>query len=464
MVVKEDQWVSGKYRLLRRLGVGGMAEVWSARNELTNRDFAIKFLLPALARRDDAVERFVREARATGQLRHPNLVSVFDAGRTRDGRPYLVMELLSGESLEERLDRVKRLSQATTCMLMSQVASALHAAHGAGVVHRDLSSANVFLVTSEETGEETTKILDFGVSKFMGPVLDERVRTEGGAVLGSPAYMSPEQAQGADSVDSRTDLWALGVLMYECLCGERPFVGSNYNALIYKIINSPHRSLRERAMDIHPELADLIDSCLVKDPSAREYSARSIAERLEQLAYVLSAGTSTPITPRRRATDRLSNRPELARTVRPALGSVGLSPSVLPAPVRWWLALTRNGNPLQLIAAGSALFGAAIGITLGVLMATASDHSRVAAGSVSASQATAVAMPATQCEPIGPTDSEGEPPPPEPSSKKDSASRSAEKPTTDLAESVQRALEFELKPTPEVSNRPAVYLSKSAPR
>ena len=454
--VKEGQWISGKYRLLRRLGVGGMAEVWSARNELTNRDFAIKILLPALARREDAVERFVREAKATGQLRHPNLVSVFDAGRTQDGRPYLVMELLVGESLEDRLERVRKLPQLTTCLLMSQVAWALHAAHQTGVVHRDLSSANVFLVPTGDRSVDAPKILDFGVSKFIGPVLDGRIRTEGGAVLGSPAYMSPEQAQGADSVDGRTDIWALGVLMYECLCGERPFNGSNYNALIYAINNAPHRSLTERAPEIHSELAKLVDSCLVKDQSAREYGARNLAERLEKLAWSLSAqGRDVRATPRRRATDRLSIRPESLSGPRPALRSVGLSADVLPAPVRWWLNFTRNGTPGQLIAVSSAIFGALVGITLGILMAVASEEPE-------AHSATTAKMetPRPALTNAGSQAAE-EIPAPEPRS---SPPAGRALPELDLAASVQRALEFELKETKRPTDRPAVYLSKPVPR
>ncbi len=432
--------------------------MWSARNELTNHDFAIKFLLPALARRDDAVERFVREAKATGQLRHPNLVKVFDAGRTRDGRPYLVMELLEGESLEDRLSRVGRLPETATCLLMSQVARALHAAHCAGVVHRDLSSANVFLVPSEDESSETPKILDFGVSKFLGPVLDERVRTEGGAVLGSPAYMSPEQAQGASSVDGRTDLWALGVLMYECLCGERPFKGSNYNALIYSIISAPHRSLQDRAPDVHPELARLVDSCLVKDPGAREYSARAVAERLEGLAWNLSStGRSSDAGPRRRATDRLSSRPHVDVGSRPAFRSVGLSPAILPAPVRWWFEFTRNGASGQLIAVGSAMFGALIGITLGVLMATASESIEPAPALV------------TTGTPLSPARAQHLEAPPIAVPKVRQAAlpdrvAGTELPSADLALSVQRALDFKLQQTGQSTDRSAVYLSKPAAR
>jgi len=368
--VKVGDQISGKYRLLRRLGEGGMGEVWSARNELTNRDFAIKLLLPDMARSPEALERFFREARATGQLRHPHLASVYDVGKTADGRPYLVMELLSGESLEDLLSRERRLAQGKVCLHFSQIAWALQAAHRAGVIHRDLSSANIFLAESEEGRHAVPKILDFGVSKFLGPSIDGRVRTADGAVLGSPAYMSPEQACGADGVDERTDIWALGVLMYECLTGSRPFTGANYNALLFAILNAPHQPLIEAMPEVDPELAELVSSCLVKDRSVREYSARHVAERLERIAWRLSSSKDAGIPRRRRATDRLSYQPE-ARLSRPELSAVGLSPDVLPLAVRWWNRFARRSGAAQVVAAVSAFAGVGVGITLGVLAATA---------------------------------------------------------------------------------------------
>jgi serine/threonine protein kinase len=371
--VRIGDQISGKYRLLRRLGEGGMGEVWAARNELTNRDFAIKLLLPDMARNPEALERFFREARATGQLRHPHLASVYDVGKTADERPYLVMELLTGESLEERLLRERRLPQRQVCLLFSQIAWALQAAHRAGVVHRDLSSANVYLAASEEARHPVPKILDFGVSKFLGPSIDGRVRTADGAVLGSPAYMSPEQACGAETVDERTDLWALGILMYECLAGHRPFGGANYNALLFAILNAAHQPLVDAMPEVDVELAELVSSCLIKDRSVREYSARNVAERLERIAWRLSSSRDTAVPRRRRATDRMSLQPEGGRLSRPGLDDVGLSRAIQPAAVRWWNRFTRRGGPSKVVATASALVGAGVGITLGVLVASAAQ-------------------------------------------------------------------------------------------
>ncbi|MGC4066190.1 MAG: serine/threonine-protein kinase [Polyangiaceae bacterium] len=175
----KGELVSRKYRLLRPLAEGGMGEVWAARNERTTRDFAIKFLLPELAKEPEALRRFVREAKATGSLRHPNVVMAMDAGM-HDGRPYLVMELLSGESLEARLKRDGRLDALETCILLSQVARALEHAHHSGLIHRDLSSANVFLCDGSDDGPPLVKVLDFGVSKTTGEAPATEVRTGGG--------------------------------------------------------------------------------------------------------------------------------------------------------------------------------------------------------------------------------------------------------------------------------------------
>jgi eukaryotic-like serine/threonine-protein kinase len=298
--------ISERYRLLRLIDVGGMGEVWAARNELTQRNFAIKFLLPSLASRPDALERFIREAESAGRLQHPSIVDVYDVAQTEDGRPFIVMELLSGETLEARLEREGRIDEFRTAAFLAQVAQALELAHGAGVVHRDLSSANIFLARNPDGGEPIPKILDFGVSKTIGPAARDRTVTGNGAVLGCPEYMSPEQAQGAETVDSRTDLWTLGIVLYQCLTGTVPYVASNYNAMMVAILTCPHRPLLEVAPAVDPELASIVETCLVKDRTARMQTARELAHRLGAVAHRLAGQQSLAgVAPRRRATDRL---------------------------------------------------------------------------------------------------------------------------------------------------------------
>jgi serine/threonine-protein kinase len=291
-----------------------MGEVWAAKNELTQKHFAIKFLLPALAERPDALERFVREAETAGSLNHRSIVDVYDVAQAEDGRPYIVMELLVGESLEGRLERSGPLSSLEAAAFIAKVADGLDAAHRAGIVHRDLSLANVFLVRNPDGGRPIPKILDFGVSKTLGPANDDRTQTGHGTVLGCPEFMSPEQARGAEAVDARTDVWSLGVVLYHCLAGAAPFRAKNYNALMIAILTRPHRPLKELAPQVDPELLALIEGCLQKDREERVQSAREVSERLTIIARRLAGQQGLDDEPQRRATDRLP-RPS-AETVR----------------------------------------------------------------------------------------------------------------------------------------------------
>jgi eukaryotic-like serine/threonine-protein kinase len=361
--VKPGELVSGKYRLLFRIGLGGMAEVWAATNLLTHRDFAIKLILPELAGREEAVERFLQEAKTAGRLRHPNIVDVFDVGTSADGRPFLVMELLRGESLESRLAREEYLDPLTACVVGAGVARGLGLAHRAGVVHRDLSSANLFLAHGADGSGLIPKILDFGVSKILRPGLDGKVRTGDGAILGSPAFMSPEQARGAEQVDARSDLWSVGVVLYEALSVRSPFVAANYNALMVAILGDSHVPLGEIRPRLDRDLVRAVERCLIKDREQRTGDALELARELERIARKLSRDASE-CGPRRRATDRFqlgepeSGRPRLA----------GLPAQAFPLGVRCWRFVTRRSPPGGLVA-GGVLGGTALGLFLGVAVA-----------------------------------------------------------------------------------------------
>ncbi len=278
--------ISGKYRLLRLLGAGGMGSVWAARNELTDRDFAIKFLHPKLADNKEALQRFFLEARACGQIKHPAVVDVYDMGQAEDGSPYLVMQLLEGEGFDQRLGRAGCFRPSEAASWIAFVARGLEEAHVRGLVHRDLKPANIFFAL-DDRGDVIPKILDFGVSKATGvnPGGEaELVLTSTGAVLGSPAYMSPEQARGDTDVDSRSDVWSLGVILYESLTGKIPFDAANYNALMVSIITWPHKPVAEVAPGVPLELSQIVDAAMAKDRDARISTARELADRLESVA------------------------------------------------------------------------------------------------------------------------------------------------------------------------------------
>lgn len=271
-----------------------MGSVWAARNELTDRDFAVKFLLPTLAQSKEALQRFFQEARACGQIKHPAVVDVYDMGQAEDGSPYLVMELLEGEGFDHRLHRAGMFRPAEAAAWLAFIARGLEEAHVRGLVHRDLKPGNIFFAL-DDRGDVIPKVLDFGVSKVTRDQGDfNMVKTTTGAVLGSPTYMSPEQASGDSDVDGRADVWSMGVILYEAITGQLPFDAPNYNALMVSIITKSHRPANEVVAGIPADLSAIIDHALEKDRTDRIGTARELAERLEAVAAALGGAPDLP--------------------------------------------------------------------------------------------------------------------------------------------------------------------------
>lgn len=271
-----------------------MGAVWAARNLLTDRAFAIKFMLPEFARDPSLVQRFFNEAKVCGRLDHPSIVEIYDLGIAEEleGAPFLVMELLRGEGLDVMLDRLQRIEPIQICPLIVEIASALDQAHQKGIVHRDVKPSNIFLHRTRN-GEVMPKLLDFGVSKILEGRDSELDITRVGSVLGSPLYMAPEQARGQSDIDHRTDIWALGVVLYEAISGDLPFAPGNYNAVLSAILTSRHRPLRDVVPEVPMALSDLVDLCLVKDRNRRLTSAAQLATRLEEILLSLSKTPSS---------------------------------------------------------------------------------------------------------------------------------------------------------------------------
>jgi len=280
--------IGGRYRLLRPIGAGGMGTVFSARNESTDREFALKLMQPQVARDPTSLTRFFQEAKASGRLRHRCIVEVYDLGRIegdpgdpRTGTPYLVMELLEGEPVDVLLKRLRVLPWGTALRIVADVARALEVAHQQRIVHRDLKPANLFLHRSLE-GRVVPKILDFGVSKLVGRT-EEASQTSAGTVVGSPAYMSPEQAAGELDVDRRSDVWSLGVILYRFLSGVQPFKAPNYNALMMMIAREAPPALVERAPELPREVLALVGRCLEKERERRFPTALALAEAIDDV-------------------------------------------------------------------------------------------------------------------------------------------------------------------------------------
>jgi serine/threonine-protein kinase len=227
--------LAGRYRLERQLGKGGMGSVWLAEHLALRSWVAVKLMDPAIAATPEGAERFRREAQAAASLRSAHVVQVLDYG-LHEATPFLVMELLQGESLAGCLEREKRLSPQRTLAIITQVARALGRAHAAGIVHRDLKPDNVFLVREDD--QELVKVLDFGIAKTPQAQFGG-METRTGVTMGTPYYMSPEQVEGRRAVDFRTDLWAMTVITSECMTGVRPFDGSTFGELLLNICARP---------------------------------------------------------------------------------------------------------------------------------------------------------------------------------------------------------------------------------
>ncbi|MBI4955620.1 MAG: serine/threonine protein kinase, partial [Myxococcales bacterium] len=228
--------VSDRVRLVRPLGAGGMGSVWVADHLTLETEVAVKFITHALlAANPELLERFKREASAAAKIQSPHVVQTFDRGVTGDGLPYIVMELLRGESLRARLGRKRVLPPAEVAAVVRQTARALDAAHALGIVHRDVTPDNLFLCST--AGELLVKVLDFGIAKQEG-ALEASSVTRTGTTVGTPQYMSPEQLLSAKSVDGSADLWALAVVAYEALTGRQPFSGETLAAIAIEITSA----------------------------------------------------------------------------------------------------------------------------------------------------------------------------------------------------------------------------------
>jgi eukaryotic-like serine/threonine-protein kinase len=277
--------IGGRYRLVRVMGAGAMGVVWSARNESTERDFAIKLMLPEAAKDPARFQRFFKEAKLAGRLRHRCVVEVYDLGRIESGpmtgAPYLVMELLEGEAFDALLRRLGKLPAGTALRIASEVARGLAVAHAQGVVHRDLKPANIFLHRTLE-GRTVPKILDFGISKLIARADFDPQETTIGTILGSPAYMSPEQTSGED-LDARADIWSLGVLLYKALSGALPFAGANFTTLMLAINTGSPILLEDRVPGLPAELCALVHKCLSRRRGDRFATAGALADAMDKI-------------------------------------------------------------------------------------------------------------------------------------------------------------------------------------
>jgi serine/threonine-protein kinase len=324
--------VAERFRLERELGSGGMGTVWAATHVLTQRRVALKFLLEKKARDPGANQRLLREARAACAIVHPALVAVDDVLTFADGSHALVMDLLEGESLRARLQRDGTLDPQELRAWFTPVLEALELAHTAGIVHRDLKPDNLFLVATEPR----LRILDFGVAKMATE--DTLALTSTGAMLGTPYYMAPEQAFGEPDIGPAADIWALGVVLFECLTGRRPTQAANLGQVL-KMLNEERlpKLIAEAGVPLH--LAECVDCMLVRDPAQRPDAADVRAMMLREVAPrnepVPTRGDETRVP----AVDGAASEASAPPTSRAWWGALGLVGAVV---LVGWLGVTAS--------------------------------------------------------------------------------------------------------------------------
>jgi len=290
--IEVGEIVAGKYRIEAVLGAGGMGVVFAARHIALNGQFALKFLSSQALGNSQAVGRFYREAQAAVKLRSEHAVRVFDVGTHESGQPYLVMEYLEGGDLGQLLQTTGPLPIAEALDYLMQACAAIADAHSAGVIHRDIKPSNLFCVTRQEKSL-LIKVLDFGISKVADALAGDQGITVTGNFLGSPSYMSPEQMRAPDRVDYRSDIWSLGVVLYECLTAKLPFPASTLPEACLRVAQDPPIPPSHYRPDLPAGLEAVILRCLEKDREARFPSANALAEALRAFQAPLSPAASS---------------------------------------------------------------------------------------------------------------------------------------------------------------------------
>ncbi len=373
--------IDGKYRIDRMLGEGGMGAVAGATHLLRKAQVALKFISPDVVRVPGVVERFMNEAVAASAIDSDHVVRIFDVGKLSSGLPFIVMEMMSGCDLEELLAHEGHgggLPPPRAVHFVLQILRALQVAHGAGIIHRDLKPSNAFVITKD--GEEDfVKLLDFGISKIQEDAGEKsQSLTQTNTGLGTPLYMSPEQARSARDVNARSDLYSVGAILYELLAGRTPYLAETPNDLLFKLFTAEPDPLTTTAPSVSPELAAVVHQALSKDASARPASAYDFAELLAPFADHRSTGILARIRAAQGAAGRGSSV-AFASTPPPAVGAravTGVEQTALQgAPVTPATAGAKTGGTqLTLEAEGGAIAsktspkrGATMPIVLGVV-------------------------------------------------------------------------------------------------
>jgi serine/threonine protein kinase len=391
--------IANRYRLERLLGEGGMGEVWVASHLLTGKRVALKVLKRERAARPEFVQRFFLEARAATAVQHPNVIEIHDVFQ-HDDAPVMVMDLLEGESLADKLTRDKKIALPELASVLLPVFSAVGTAHVRGVIHRDLKPENIFLTTGP-LGLLEPKVLDFGIAKWSGfdaDAVEALSLTRTGVLMGTLHYMSPEQASGEKGVDHRADVWALGIVLYECLTGARPFLGDNFGQVFKAIVSRGVPPIARRCPGLPKDVEDLVSRMLEKDPERRCIDLREGFEVLERYSQVSarpfglprSMSSSAPAMPPRGAREGESTWPDdsVPRPSVPRIGATTALESVAgnttpPDPRRTRTVVASSVGISAVVLVGAALMLVRSTPGAPASMSTTADHDERAAPSAS---------------------------------------------------------------------------------
>jgi len=381
--------IGGRYQLVRGIGAGGMGEVWEATHQVTGKHVAIKILNATYAKQPSVRARFLLEARAACRVRHPNVVQVHDVLELADGAPAMVMDFLQGEALSAKLERDRLIAIGPLATILAPVVDAMQAAHALGIVHRDLKPDNLFLERLP-SGEIVVKVLDFGIAKVARGE-DERdnpALTGTGAVLGTPYYMSPEQMFGEKDLDHRSDVWSLGIILYECLTGRRPTEAENFGQILKLITTGSIPPLHSVAPQVPLDVAELVGRMVTRDRTLRP----ELSEVLEVLRRYSSSSVSTSVPALRiistATAANVATLHELDQTA-PACETVAAAPA-LPLhssrALRWGAAAAAacvfalaGVGFMRARSSGEADAASASGLVATVSAAHASDHATASA-------------------------------------------------------------------------------------